>query len=162
MIWDNLMRRGYSLSSWCCMFRCNGESVDHLLLHCSVAGVLWSYVFCSFGIQWVLPRWVVDLFYEWRHWFGKHSLAVWNIVPMCLKKYEHNRHTFEDVANTESQLLECFASSLFEWSRVWGLTSSTPVMHFISSLSSDSADSSFLNTWLSCVRALCTQSCLFL
>ncbi len=30
---------------------------------------------------------------------------------------ERNRRTFEDVAKTESQLFDCFASSLFDWSR---------------------------------------------
>ena len=47
---DNLMCRGYSMHSWCCMCRCSGESVDHLLIHCTMVGVLWSYVFRSFGV----------------------------------------------------------------------------------------------------------------
>ena len=34
---DNLMRRGYQLAGWCCMCRCDGETISHLLLHCSVA-----------------------------------------------------------------------------------------------------------------------------
>ena len=54
---------------------------------------------------------------------------------------ERNRHTFEDVAKTESQLLDCFASSLFDWSRAWGFTYSTIVLHFNSSLSSFSINS---------------------
>lgn len=39
--------------SWCCMCRCNGESVDYLLIHCTLAGTLWNFVLRSFGIQWV-------------------------------------------------------------------------------------------------------------
>ena len=35
---------------WCIMCRCNGETVDHLLLHCDKAYWLWSLVFRSFGI----------------------------------------------------------------------------------------------------------------
>lgn len=33
---DFLMRRGYAVVGWCCMRRCSGETVDHLLLHCFV------------------------------------------------------------------------------------------------------------------------------
>ena len=34
-----------------------------------------------------------------------------------------------------NQLLDCFVFQLFDWSRAWGFTSSTTVVHFISSLS---------------------------
>ena len=31
---DNLRGRGMDFVDWCIMCRCNGEMVDHLLLHC--------------------------------------------------------------------------------------------------------------------------------
>jgi hypothetical protein len=34
----------------------NGESIDHLLLHCEVAGELWSYILTLLGVEWVMPR----------------------------------------------------------------------------------------------------------
>jgi hypothetical protein len=37
------------------MCKKNGESVDHLLLHCEVAAWLWNYVFTLFGVEWVMP-----------------------------------------------------------------------------------------------------------
>ena len=66
------------------MCRCNGETVDHLLLHCGNAYWLWSLVFRSFGISWVLSRSVADTFFGWWNWFGKHSSSVWNLAPLCL------------------------------------------------------------------------------
>ena len=42
---------GVIFVDWCIMCRCNGETVDHLLLHCSKAYRLWSLVFRSFGIS---------------------------------------------------------------------------------------------------------------
>ena len=36
--------------SWCGMCQCNGETVDHLLIHYSVAFDLWCSVFWMFGI----------------------------------------------------------------------------------------------------------------
>jgi hypothetical protein len=44
------------------MCKQSGEDVDHLFLHCSVAMELWSLVFGLFGVQWVMPRFVIDLF----------------------------------------------------------------------------------------------------
>ena len=41
---DNLMFRGRSLENQCCMCCCDGESVDHLLLHCPVTHTLWTFM----------------------------------------------------------------------------------------------------------------------
>ena len=46
---------------WCYMCDSNGESVDYLLLYCSIAFKLWSMVFALFGIYWVMPKTVVEL-----------------------------------------------------------------------------------------------------
>jgi hypothetical protein len=70
---ENLFKRGYSLVGWCCMCRCDGETIDHLLLHCDVAYTLCCVVFRAFGINWVLSRRVTDLLFGWRNWFENHS-----------------------------------------------------------------------------------------
>jgi hypothetical protein len=64
------------MADWCCMCRCSGETVDHLLLHCNVAYELWSFMFHFFGIQWVMAGRVVNLLFGWRNWFGKHDSGV--------------------------------------------------------------------------------------
>jgi hypothetical protein len=33
----------------------NGETVDHILLHCLVARELWEFVFSLFGVKWEMP-----------------------------------------------------------------------------------------------------------
>ena len=76
---DNLKKWGFSLVGWCCMCRCSGEMVDHLFFHCDVVYLLWSFVFRTFGIQWVLSR-IADLLFVWSNWFGKHSLDILNFV----------------------------------------------------------------------------------
>ncbi len=84
LTYDNLQRRGIVTVGWCCLCRCSGETVDHLLLHCSVAVEIWSFVFQLFGVEWVMPRGVLDLLAGWRNWFGKHSSDVWNLAPLCV------------------------------------------------------------------------------
>ena len=69
--------------------------------------MLFGAVFRVFGIQWVLPKWVVDLLFAHRNWFGKHSLDIWYVVPLCLMWIlwrERNRQTFEDPERSISQL----------------------------------------------------------
>ena len=39
---DNLRGRWMDFVDWCIMCCCNGETVDHLLLHCDKAYQLWS------------------------------------------------------------------------------------------------------------------------
>ena len=47
---------------------------------------------------------------------------------------EHNRRTFEDLESSESQFLEIFANTLFDWSCALGFTTSTSIASFIDSL----------------------------
>ena len=78
------------------------------------------------------------MLFSWWNGLGRHSSDVWNLVPLYVMWQnwrEHNRCTFEDVSSSESQLLECFASTLFDWSRTWGFSSSITVLEFVSSLS---------------------------
>ena len=96
---DNFMRNGYTMAGWCCMCCCDGETVDHLLLHCNFTHMLWSFIFKVFHIQWVLPQRVLDLLVGWRNWFGKHHSSIWNLVPLCLMWTiwrERNARVFDD------------------------------------------------------------------
>jgi hypothetical protein len=117
--------------------------VDHLLIHCSVASALWSWILGVFGISWVLPQTVAELLFSWWNGLGRHSSDVWNLVPLCLMWIvwkKRNSRTFEDVSSTDIQLWDCFASNLFEWSKVSGSSTSLTVTAFISALSSISND----------------------
>ena len=80
---DNLRSRGFDFVDWCIMCRCYEETVDHLLLNYGKAHQLWSYVFRTFEISWVLSRSVVDFLFGWWNWLGKRSSNIWNIVPLC-------------------------------------------------------------------------------
>ena len=58
--------------------------MDHLFLHCRVVWELWSFVFQSFGIDWVFLDRIMELLFGWWNWFGKTSSGVWNLVTSCL------------------------------------------------------------------------------
>ena len=133
---DNLKRRGYHLARWCCMCRCEEETISHLLLHCEVAYGLWTFVFRCFGILWVLPWCIVDFFFGWRNWLGKNHSQIWNLVPSCIfwtLWREMNNRTFEN-ESTESWLFELFSNTLYDWATVWGYSSSNSILSFLDSL----------------------------
>jgi hypothetical protein len=62
LIMDNLRKRHLIVVNRCCLCKLNGESVDHLLLHCEVTSALWNAIFSCFGLSLVIPNSVVDLF----------------------------------------------------------------------------------------------------
>ena len=82
---DNLRKQHVLVLDWCYMCKNCGESVDHLLLYCPIACEVWSVVFCLFGIHWVMPQKVIELFKSWQGKFGQHrNIELWRIVSHCL------------------------------------------------------------------------------
>ena len=120
---DNLRRCGIIVVNWCCMCKADGESVDHLLLHCPYAKELWDMIFGLFGLQWVMPKTVLDLMYCWHGSVGRHSV-IWNAIPHCLMWClwrEHTARTFEDCELSVVELKLKFYRSLLDWMSVTGL-----------------------------------------
>ena len=58
------------------VYKRDGETTDHLLLHCPVAREMRNMVFSLFEIKWVISRGVVELLVNWPSKFSKHSKAV--------------------------------------------------------------------------------------
>ncbi|RVW54540.1 hypothetical protein CK203_071484 [Vitis vinifera] len=57
---NQLKRRGWILANRCSLCCAEEEMINHILLHCSKAKVLWDLVFYLFGVNWVLPFAVND------------------------------------------------------------------------------------------------------
>lgn len=65
------------------MCKQNGETVDHLLLRCEVARVLWDDIFSRIELAWVQPRRVMNLLACWRGLQGNPQIAsVQKMIPM--------------------------------------------------------------------------------
>jgi hypothetical protein len=65
LIVDNLRKRHIIIVDKCFLCKRDGESVNHLLLHCDVASTMWNNIFTRFGMSWVMPSRVIDLFACW-------------------------------------------------------------------------------------------------
>jgi hypothetical protein len=115
---DNLRKKRVIVIDRCCMCKMNGETVDHLLLHCEVAHALWYAILSRFSLSWVMPLRVIDLFACW--WTGgrSRSAVVWKMVPCCLMWClwrERNDRQFEDKERTIEELISFFLHSLYSW-----------------------------------------------
>jgi hypothetical protein len=119
---DNLRERNLIVINRCCLCKSDGETVDHLLLHCEVACSLWYAIFSRFGLSWVMPRSVVDLFAWW--WMGvrSQSAIVWKMFLLCLMWclwFERNARCFEESERPLGELTTFFFHTLFTWTAAW-------------------------------------------
>jgi hypothetical protein len=112
----------------------DGETIDHLFLHCRVARELWDNVLTLFGMDWVMPRWVVDLLACWQGKLGRHqNIEIWKAIPHCLMWClwrERNARTFEDCERNVLELKLVFFRTLFDWMTTTGLLSFLSFLEF--------------------------------
>jgi len=101
LTYDNLRRSRIVVVEWCCMCKKHGESVDHFLLHCDVAWVVWSFFYSLLRVEWVMPSSVLDLLSGWGTLLGHGPTNhIWKQVPLCVLWglwRERNFRLFEDV-----------------------------------------------------------------
>ena len=96
---DNLRRRGFLLAAWSRLCRSDGESVNHLLLHCPFVHDLWAFIICLVGTNWVMPNSVDAMLKSWDGVRGvRRYVKVWRAEPACLIWCiwrEYNQCTFK-------------------------------------------------------------------
>jgi hypothetical protein len=132
---DNLRKRHLIIVNWCCLCKQSGESVDNLLLHCSMARELWSMLFGLFGVSWVMPCQVLHLWAGWQVRFGDpRNMIVWRMVLHCVMWClwrERNAHHFEDCERSVVDLKLLFFQTLYEWVYSLGFLSINSIMELI-------------------------------
>ena len=73
------LRPGYSwqFPNRCYLCGSEEENVNHLLIHCTVARVLWEIVLGLFSAQWVFPETVKEVVLSWKGLFvGKKRKKI--------------------------------------------------------------------------------------
>lgn len=85
LIVDNLIKKGFSLANWCCMCRCSGKTVDHLLLHHDFSHELWSEVYVwdlvgDVGDGSISFVWLVELVWKTCLGFLEFGASMFDLV----------------------------------------------------------------------------------
>ncbi|RVX11625.1 hypothetical protein CK203_015803 [Vitis vinifera] len=82
---DHLKRRGWSLANRCFLCCDDEETINHILIHCPKAKVLWNLMFTMFRVNWVLQLTVKDILLGWSDSFvDKKCGKIWRAAPLCL------------------------------------------------------------------------------
>ena len=82
---DRLQKRGWQLPNQCFLSGSEEENVNYLLIHCTVARVLWEIVLGLFGAQWVFPETVKEVLLSWKGSFvGKKRKKIWRSIPLFI------------------------------------------------------------------------------
>ncbi|KAL6331568.1 hypothetical protein AAG906_011508 [Vitis piasezkii] len=82
---DQLEKRGCILANKCVLCCAEEETINHILIHCPKARVLWDLVFSLFGVNWVLSFTVRDTLSGWSASFvDKKRGKTWRAAPLCL------------------------------------------------------------------------------
>ena len=63
---DNLKRRGMAFANRCFLCEEDEETINHLLIHCRSAKMLWELLLSIGGISWVFPSSVLHTLLAWQ------------------------------------------------------------------------------------------------
>ncbi|RVW54358.1 tRNA dimethylallyltransferase 2 [Vitis vinifera] len=81
---DCLKRFGWSIPNRCFLCKYEEETIDHLLLFCEKARMLWLLIFYLFGVQWVMHSSVKRNLLRWHGSFGgKKREKAWRAAPFA-------------------------------------------------------------------------------
>lgn len=79
---DMLQKKGFILPSVCLLCYNDEKSTSHLLLHCPFAWKIWCGCAKDFGINFIVPRSLMDLLQGWNlKAFNCFGRKLWKVVP---------------------------------------------------------------------------------
>ncbi|KAJ9703718.1 hypothetical protein PVL29_005138 [Vitis rotundifolia] len=83
---DRLQRRGWQFPNCCFLCGCEEESINHILIHCTVVRILWDIILGLFSAQWVFPESVKEVLFSWKGSFvgKKKKKKVWKSIPLYI------------------------------------------------------------------------------
>ncbi|KAJ9678521.1 hypothetical protein PVL29_020644 [Vitis rotundifolia] len=120
---DRLQRRGLQLPNRCFLCGCEEESVNHILIHCTVVRALWDIVFGLVDVKWVFPESVKEVLASWRGSFvGKKRKKIWDAIPLCIfwtVWKERNRLAFRGGVLNVQKLKNFFVCNLWSWAKLY-------------------------------------------
>ena len=120
---DQLKRRGIPLVNRCFLCEEKEETIDHLLIHCSKAKMLWDLLLAITDTNWVFPHTVRQYLLAWqRACVGKKRKRVWMAAPLCIfwtLWLERNRVVFENEAPSAHRMKFFFLFTLWSWAKVY-------------------------------------------
>ena len=131
-----LKRRGIPLVNRCFLCEENEETIDHLLIHCSRAKMLWDLLLAITDSNWVFPRTVRQLLLAWQSAsVSKKRKRVWLAAPLCILWtlwIERNRVAFENEVPSAHRMKSFFLFTLWSWAKLYSVDNLNSLVGFLS------------------------------
>ena len=132
---DNLKRRGMAFANRCFLCEEDEETIDHLLIHCKSAKMLWNLLLSIGGVSWVFPSAISHTLLAWQGVaVGKKRKKIWRAAPPCLfwtLWCARNRLAFENKVTSAQRIKINFVSNLWSWSNLFGKDTTNSVLDFL-------------------------------
>jgi len=107
-----------------CVTGCGqNETIDHLIIHCLIFGVLWQQIKTWIGVFFVDPQHVIDHYYQFAYSSGSYALRrsflylIW-LCGIWVLWNERNQRLFANTTKTTVQLLEKVKIIYLKWFKV--------------------------------------------
>ena len=114
---DQLKRRGRALANRCFLCEEDEEDINHLLIHCKKARMLWDLLLSIVGTRWVFPANIIQLLLSWQEApVGKKRKNIWIAAPICLfwtVWQNRNMLVFENTVTSDQRTKYMFLSKLW-------------------------------------------------
>ena len=137
---DQLKRRGMTFANRCFMCEEEEETIDHLLIHCKFAKMLWDLFLSIVGISWVFPHSVLHTLLAWQGCaVGKKRKKIWLAAPLCLfwnLWRARNRLVFENEVPSAQIIKANFVTNLWSWANLYSVDNTHSVIDFFTWLGS--------------------------
>ena len=137
---DRLQRRGWHLPNRCFLCGCEEETINHILIHCTVAKGLWNIILALCGVQWVFPNSVKEVLSSWKGSFvGRKRKEVWKAIPLFIFWNiwkERNRLAFKGGVLDCQKLKTSLVYIIWGWAKVYINMESKSLIGFLEWLAS--------------------------
>ena len=137
---DQLKRRGMTFTNRCFMCEEEEETIDHLLIHCKIAKMLWDLLLSIVGISWVFSNTVLHTLIAWQGAVvGKKRKKIWLAAPLCLfwnLWRARNRLVFENEAPSVQRIKANFVTNLWSWAKLHSVDNTSSIVDFFTWLGS--------------------------
>ena len=132
---DQLKRKGIPLVNRCCLCEENEETINHLLIHCLRAKMLWVLILAITDFNWVFPRTVRQLLLAWQSAsVGKKRKRIWMAAPLCIfwtLWMERKRVVFENEVPSAHRMKSFFVFSLWSWAKLYSVDNLNSLVGFL-------------------------------
>lgn len=116
---DALRRKGLILTNICNLCKKDGESMDHILMHCPFSWEVWFEILRDFGVRWVCPRDLKSLLAAWRSKaFSGRGNKIWRLAlaAICWAIWlERNSRVFEGYEEPSFQVYKRAKEKIAFW-----------------------------------------------